>query len=281
MIHSALQSVKFKKLKRRLRLSQWETIGLLESVWQFAITDAKLGDIGRHSNEDIAASIEWDKDADELVEALVDCGWIDAHSEHRLVVHDWHEHAPKFLKGGVAKSVKSGGRNFANLDENVTSLEIQALGDSQEVQAKATTTMDIATKRNLTKPNQTKPCTEYGTPRAGDSEPGKNYLILHKPENAHKVKLESYEDFCRADVTSIACTLSGEFTGPGMGFVNKQLKCLAARKGYDANKACDIFREELYRFWRELKSGETVDSNGAAITNRIKSLMAKHGGLGK
>lgn len=114
-----------------------------------------------------------------------------------------------------------------------------------------------------------------------NSEPGKNYLVIHKPENAHKVKLESYDDFCRADVTSIACTLAGEFTGPGMGFVNKQLKCLAARKGYDANKACDIFREELHLFWRELKAGESVNSNGAAITARIRELMKNHGGVGK
>jgi L-ascorbate metabolism protein UlaG (beta-lactamase superfamily) len=29
----------------------------------------------------------------ELVDALVESGFVDRHPDHRLVVHDWHEHA--------------------------------------------------------------------------------------------------------------------------------------------------------------------------------------------
>jgi hypothetical protein len=37
------------------------------------------------------------------VVALVETGWLDEHAEHRLVVHDWHQHAPNWVKGVVAR----------------------------------------------------------------------------------------------------------------------------------------------------------------------------------
>jgi len=102
--------VKFKKLKRRMRLPEWQVIGLLESIWKLCRTSAQAGDIGRHSNEDIAASIEYEEDADELVENLVECGWLDSDPEFRLIVHDWSDHVPNYLKGNFAKH----GKTFAD-----------------------------------------------------------------------------------------------------------------------------------------------------------------------
>jgi hypothetical protein len=42
---------------------------------------------------DIADGIGWDGDPDQLVNALVQSGWLDECSCHRLRVHDWPEHA--------------------------------------------------------------------------------------------------------------------------------------------------------------------------------------------
>lgn len=102
--------VKFLKLKRALGLSHFATVGLLESTWMFALKNAPRGDIGRHSNEDIACMIEWDGDPDELIDALVKYQWFDRHPDYRLVIHDWSDHAPKWLKGNVA----SHGKQFAD-----------------------------------------------------------------------------------------------------------------------------------------------------------------------
>lgn len=77
MKHSAPTSVKFAKLKRCLILTHWQCVGLLESIWLFAQTNAIAGDIGRYSDEDIAAAIEWQGDPTELVRHLVECGWPD------------------------------------------------------------------------------------------------------------------------------------------------------------------------------------------------------------
>lgn len=103
---SAPQSSKFLKLKRRLTLTHWQCVGLLESLWLFTQHNAPLGDIGRHSDEDLAAAIEWAGDATALVTALVECGFIDECDVNRLVVHDWADHAPTYLKGAMAKHGK-------------------------------------------------------------------------------------------------------------------------------------------------------------------------------
>jgi hypothetical protein len=100
-------TMKFKKLKRRLRLPYWQVVGLLESVWKLGLTSAQAGDIGRHSNEDIAAAIEYEGDADELVDALVDCEWLDTDPEFRLIIHDWSEHVPTYLKGNFSGRKKA------------------------------------------------------------------------------------------------------------------------------------------------------------------------------
>ena len=106
---TAVQNVKFLRLKRRLKLAHWQAVGLLESLWLFTQANAPAGDVGRHSNEDIAASIEWDGDADSLIESLVECGWIDDDEDHRLLIHDWADHVPTYLKGAMAKH----GKDFA------------------------------------------------------------------------------------------------------------------------------------------------------------------------
>ena len=98
--------IKFMRLKRRLSIPAWQAVGVLESIWNFTCQNAPQGDIGKHTNEEIAAAIEWEKEPEELIQVLVDCGWLDASIEHRLLVHDWADHAPNYVKGGLAKSGK-------------------------------------------------------------------------------------------------------------------------------------------------------------------------------
>lgn len=103
------QTLKFKKLQRRLSLPLWQATGLLESLWKMAYRNAPAGDIGRLSNEDIATAIEWESDADELVAALVETGWLDADPVHRLLIHDWEKECESWLRGNFEKH----GKQFA------------------------------------------------------------------------------------------------------------------------------------------------------------------------
>lgn len=98
-----VEHVKFKRLQRRLGLSLFECVGILESIWMLTARSHFRGDIGSSHNIDIAYAIGWDKDEDELINALIETGWLDEHQTHRLVVHDWDDHCPKYVKGNIAK----------------------------------------------------------------------------------------------------------------------------------------------------------------------------------
>ncbi|QDU58192.1 hypothetical protein [Aeoliella mucimassa] len=103
MKHITPTLTKFKRLARRLGLRDFEAAGVLELLWIATQNEARRGDIGRLSNEEIAIAIDWGRDENELVDALVETGWLDPHPEHRLVVHDWCEHAPRYVKGVVSR----------------------------------------------------------------------------------------------------------------------------------------------------------------------------------
>jgi hypothetical protein len=105
---------KFKQLLRDLRPFLGDiksvdlvtvVIGLLERMWLFTSGSAIRGDIGKYTNEEIAEDIGWTGDCDVLINALVNRHWLDESPDPavRLVVHDWHDHAPKHVLGNAAK----------------------------------------------------------------------------------------------------------------------------------------------------------------------------------
>lgn len=103
------QKVKFKTLMRRLGFGLKETIGTLELLWASTIANAPDGAIGVLSDEEIAAECDWDGEPEVLIEALVGTGWVDRCPVHRLVIHDWEDHCPTFIRGNF----KSAERSFA------------------------------------------------------------------------------------------------------------------------------------------------------------------------
>ena len=95
---SAHRSPKVAGLMRRSGLRTREAVGTLELLWLFAMEQAPRGNVGKWSDEDIEAACDWDGDPGGLVAALVASGWLDRCADERLTVHDWIDHAPRFLK---------------------------------------------------------------------------------------------------------------------------------------------------------------------------------------
>ena len=89
---------KTKLLMTLLGLARYQAVGVLESIWHFAASYAKRGDIGRWTNQEIASAIGWDKDADGLIEGLVEARFLDADPKHRLLIHDWQEHCDQTVQ---------------------------------------------------------------------------------------------------------------------------------------------------------------------------------------
>ena len=94
----ALRSVpdhpKFHHLKSLLDCGRGEALGYLEALWHFCGKYTPQGDVGRYSDAQIEAWIEWRRgEPGSLIAALIASNWIEKSPTHRLIVHDWHDHA--------------------------------------------------------------------------------------------------------------------------------------------------------------------------------------------
>ena len=88
---------KTKKLARLLGVSLPAAVGHLHYLWWWALDFAQDGVLDKFDAEDIADAMQWDGDADQLVEALLASSFID-HTDEGLVIHDWAEYAGKLLE---------------------------------------------------------------------------------------------------------------------------------------------------------------------------------------
>lgn len=171
-----LDKMKFMVLKNRLQLPRYVVIGLLEGLWYLTATNAHTGDVGRFKNSEIAAWLEWPGDADQLIEAFCEAGFLETSEKHRLIVHDWCEHAPDHLKSNL----KRWGKTFAK--DNPSDVPMDDPKDSP---------MDDPpdqTRPDPVKPDQTKPssCLGAGVLKSGKDwgdSVFKNLAGEHLPDN--------------------------------------------------------------------------------------------------
>jgi hypothetical protein len=104
---------KTKRLCRLLGINRREAIGLLHFLWWWAIDFAPEGDLSDFSDEDIADSIDWVCDAQQLIVSLTQAGFVD--KDRRI--HDWDEFAEKWIARRRANSERM---RVARADRNGT-----------------------------------------------------------------------------------------------------------------------------------------------------------------
>jgi hypothetical protein len=100
---TAFNHTKTKRLMRILGVRHYTAVGVLELLWKLAADETPTGNIGKLSDDDIAAFIDWDGDPSALIHALVECRWIDEHPLHRLIIHDWADHCEDSVDMWVAR----------------------------------------------------------------------------------------------------------------------------------------------------------------------------------
>lgn len=94
---------KFAALKASLGLTKFQTLGLLEALWHFTGRFSPRGNVGRFTDLQIEAWLEWNGDPGKALEGLVSSGWLDRDEEHRLVVHDWSHNADEMVHTELAR----------------------------------------------------------------------------------------------------------------------------------------------------------------------------------
>ena len=103
MKRSCLHHTKMGALVAELGVPLYAAAGVLEVIWHLTAREAPQGNIGKLSDAAIARWVGWADDPARLVAALVNSGWLDKSDTHRLVVHDWHEHADDAVKKSLLR----------------------------------------------------------------------------------------------------------------------------------------------------------------------------------
>jgi len=83
-----------------------QAIGHLELLWAFVAQKTPRGNIGRWSDAVIAHAAQWSEEPEAFAKALIVSGFCDEHDEHRIVIHDWSEHCPNWVRAKLKKERK-------------------------------------------------------------------------------------------------------------------------------------------------------------------------------
>jgi len=87
----------------RLSVDLPTAIGHLELLWAFTGKQAAQGNIGKWPDGAIARACYWMGRPELFIQALQESGFVDADAMHRLIIHDWHEHAPGWVRAKLKK----------------------------------------------------------------------------------------------------------------------------------------------------------------------------------
>ncbi len=103
-------------LANLLKVKVPTAVGYLELLWHFTAEFAPQGDIGRFDDKWIEAALFWTGRPGFLIHCLTVTRWLDSHSSHRVIVHDWHDHADD----SVRKRLNRASLQFLTLADKVT-----------------------------------------------------------------------------------------------------------------------------------------------------------------
>jgi len=95
-------------LAKLLRVPLAHAVGMMEMLFHWTARYAPRGDIGRWPDATIAQAMRWAGAPHALVDRMATAGWVDRHRTHRLVLHDWKDHADE----AVRKQLKRQGQSF-------------------------------------------------------------------------------------------------------------------------------------------------------------------------
>lgn len=141
-------------LAQALKISRREAVGLLIDLWTWGLNCAdETGHLRGITNEGIAMALDWSgRQAAKLVNALVDCGWIDGENGN-YSLHDWADYTSRLSdKRKDAERKREARKRAKQVDESPENPQ-NVPGQSTDSPRKNT----VNPRAGITKPNQTKP----------------------------------------------------------------------------------------------------------------------------
>jgi len=104
MKREAIAHTKMARLCQALNILIYHAVGLIEMLLKLVERETPQGNIGKLTDEAIGGALGYEGDPHVLVQAFVSSGWLDEHPVHRLVMHDFSEHAEDFVHMRLARA---------------------------------------------------------------------------------------------------------------------------------------------------------------------------------
>ena len=141
-------------LAQALKISRREAVGMLIDLWTWGLNCAdETGHLRGITNEGIAMALDWSgRQAAKLVNALVDCGWIDGENGN-YSLHDWADYTSRLSDKRKDADRKREARKRAKQADESPENPQNVRGQSADSPRKNT----VNPRAGITKPNQTKP----------------------------------------------------------------------------------------------------------------------------
>lgn len=172
-------------LANGLNIPLYAAVGLVVSLWTWALNNSENGDLSKYPPNAITKACAWDKKPEKLIEVLKSSGFLD----ENMCLHDWQDYAGKLLdkreanarRNREARERASASRDAVTLDKSkenkvfkapdkrITSVQRDDKEDRQEhtpsvsrayhervTMCVPSASRDGATVPNLTVPNRTK-----------------------------------------------------------------------------------------------------------------------------
>jgi len=107
MLKSGLNHPKMLLLAKLLGEEVVTARGIMESLWQMTAELAPRGNIGKFSSDQIVSALHWrgihsSLTVNEIMQAIVDAGFLDPHPEFGLLCHDWPRHCDHYVHRKLA-----------------------------------------------------------------------------------------------------------------------------------------------------------------------------------
>lgn len=155
----ALEHPKTLDLASFLEVELPTAIGHLELLWAFVAQLTPQGNIGKYSDAVIADKARWRGKPAAFVQALVQAGFLDVDPDHRLLVHDWSEHCPNWVRAKLKKArlnfaLKSSLKSGTNEPTEGVDIEASSAASSEPT---STASSRARVLPSQAKPNQDKP----------------------------------------------------------------------------------------------------------------------------
>jgi hypothetical protein len=134
-------------LAEALNIEQYAAVGLVVSLWTWAVDHAQDGDLGKYPLAAIASACMWRKKPEVLLAALQESGFI----THDLMIHDWECYAGKLIEQREIQREQSRARQQKRRDKISDTSRVSHAQVTRDV------TDDSRVNNEVTVPNRTIP----------------------------------------------------------------------------------------------------------------------------